>query len=317
MPNALVLAAGLGVRLTPLTRLVAKPAVPLGAQPLIERILRWLAGQHVVQVAINLHHRPASLTGIVGDGRHLGLTVRYSWERPLLGSAGGPRHALPLLDSDPFLIVNGDTLCAFDLAPMVRAHRTSGADVTMAVVPNPSPHRYGGLQLDGDCVTGFVPRGHTGSNWHFVGVQVAAARVFADLPDNVPGETVSGIYRDMLAHTPGRVRAWRAPAGGLDVGTPLDYLNAALAYEHVEPGSTRQGSIAASARLTRTVVWPDAVVGPDVVLDRTIVAGPVRVPAGFEAAGAVLVPAALTRPDDHVPVRDGVAIFPLEPAGRK
>src|SRR5579863_759199 len=96
LPAAFVLAAGLGTRLDPITRLVAKPAVPLGDRTLIERLLAWLAGEGVRDVVINLHHHPASLTGLVGDGRHLGLTVRYAWEPVILGSAGGPRHALPI-----------------------------------------------------------------------------------------------------------------------------------------------------------------------------------------------------------------------------
>ena len=100
---AIVLTAGLGTRLDPLTRLVAKPAVPLGRLSLSERVLPWVRLQGVTDVVLNLHHLPASLTTIVGDGAHLGLGVRYSWERPVLGSAGGPRRALPLIDGDPVL----------------------------------------------------------------------------------------------------------------------------------------------------------------------------------------------------------------------
>ena|SRR5690348_8544556 len=109
MISALVLSAGFGTRLDPITRIVAKPAVPLGERTLVERVLEWLAGFGVDEVVVNLHHLPATITGVLGDGRHLGLSVRYSWEQPILGSAGGPRRALPLLSSDPVLVVNGDT----------------------------------------------------------------------------------------------------------------------------------------------------------------------------------------------------------------
>src|SRR6187455_1818633 len=115
----LVLTAGFGNRLDPLTRLIAKPAVPVAGRTLIERVLEWLRAQGVTDAVLNLHHRPETLTSIVGDGAHLGLRIRYSWEMPLLGSAGGPRHALPLLDSQTFLIVNGDTLCDVALEPMI------------------------------------------------------------------------------------------------------------------------------------------------------------------------------------------------------
>jgi len=102
MLPCLVLTAGLGTRLDPLTRLVAKPAVPLGDRTLIERVLLWLREQQVTDVALNLHFRPETITAIVGNGRQLGLQVRYSWERHILGSAGGPRHALSLLDAEIF-----------------------------------------------------------------------------------------------------------------------------------------------------------------------------------------------------------------------
>ena len=107
---------------------------------------------------LNLHARPDTIAAVVGDGEHLGLRVRYSWEQPLLGSAGGPRRALPLLDSDVIIIVNGDTLCEIDLAPMIARHRDSGAAATLGLIRNPAPDRYNIVQLDGDDrITGVVP----------------------------------------------------------------------------------------------------------------------------------------------------------------
>jgi NDP-sugar pyrophosphorylase family protein len=312
----LVLTAGLGTRLDPLTRLIAKPAVPLGDRTLIEHVLAWLRRQGARDVVLNLHHRPASITSIVGDGAHLGLSVRYSWEQPLLGSAGGPRHALPLLDSDVLAIVNGDTLCDIDLAGMRDAHTRSGADVTLAVVPNPAPDHYNGITIDShDVVTGFVPRGAAHGSWHFVGVQIAAARVFEDLVDGVAAETVAGIYKDLLVSRPGAIRVWRTNEAFLDVGTPSDYLNAALEYaERARPGSTSPNSPA--ARLLRSIVWPGAVIEDGVALQDCLVIGRVRVPAGFQARSSVLTPADLVRPGDEVEIRDGVAVFRMNPGTR-
>lgn len=304
MIQALILTAGVGQRLDPLTRLVAKPAVPLGGRTLIEHVLTWVHRQGVTDVVMNLHHRPATLTTIVGDGAHLGLSVRYSWEQPLLGSAGGPRHALGLLDSDPFVVINGDTLCSFDLAPMIKTHLERRDDVTMAVVPNPAPAHYNGIAADPDGrITGFRPRGQAEGTWHFVGVQVARAAVFADLPDGKPAETVSGIYRDRVARRAGRLGIWHAPTTFLDVGTPRDYLAAAIASPPAVPGG--------AGRLVRTVVWPDAVVSPTASLTDCIVAGPVQVPDGFQAHGAVIVPRAVLRSDEQDRARDGVAVFPM------
>jgi mannose-1-phosphate guanylyltransferase len=305
---AIVLTAGLGTRLDPLTRLVAKPAVPLGRLSLIERVLEWTRQQGVTDVVLNLHHRPATLTTIVGDGAHLGLRVRYSWEQPVLGSAGGPRRALSLIDGDPVLIVNGDTLSDFALKPMIDAHAASGADVTLAVVPNPSPAHYNGITIDAsDRVTGFVPRGRAAGSWHFIGVQIARRRVFDGLVDGEPTESIAGIYRDIVAAGDGRVRAWRATTSFIDVGTPRDYLRAALAFADRDDTRGRGNG----PRLTRTVVWPEAKLAPDVELDGCIVAGTVRLESGFRSRDAVIVPAAIVAEGDTASVQDGVALFPL------
>src|SRR5436190_13329953 len=95
--RALVLAAGLGSRLRPLTQARAKAAAPVDGEPLARRAIRWLVGHGVRDLVVNLHHKPESIAAAVGDGSDLGALVRYSWESPILGSAGGPRHALPLL----------------------------------------------------------------------------------------------------------------------------------------------------------------------------------------------------------------------------
>jgi mannose-1-phosphate guanylyltransferase len=223
MIPALVLSAGLGTRLGAITKRLAKPAVPIGDETIGERVLRWLRREGVSDVVMNLHHLPHTITAVIGDGAHLGLRVRYSWEPTLLGSAGGPRHALPLIDGDPFLIVNGDTITDVALAPVVDAHVRTGADVTMVVIRNPAPDRYNGVVAGADgVVTGFIPKGHTTASWHFVGIQVVNKRVFAALPDDTPIETVSGVYREMIGARP-RVRIFPVEATFYDVGTPEDY----------------------------------------------------------------------------------------------
>src|SRR3954470_9088870 len=163
--RALVLAAGLGTRLYPLTLARAKAAAPVDGEPLVRRTIRWLVAHGLRDLVVNLHHRPETITAAVGDGGDLGARVRYSWETPVLGSAGGPRHALPLLlDSAPAsertcVLVNGDTLTSVDLAAMIEQHRRTGAQVTMALIPNPRPEKYGGVLLDAEqCVTAFTRR---------------------------------------------------------------------------------------------------------------------------------------------------------------
>jgi NDP-sugar pyrophosphorylase family protein len=144
-----VLTAGLGTRLRPLTDVRAKPAIPVAGEPMIRRIITWLAARGVTDLVLNLHHLPHTLTAVVGDARDLGVRVRYSWEQPtILGSAGGPRHAAAIVEADPFLIVNGDTLTDIDVEALVGAHARSAALVTLALVPNREFERYGGVKLD-------------------------------------------------------------------------------------------------------------------------------------------------------------------------
>ena len=172
LPPVLVLAAGLGTRLRPLSSLRAKPALPVAGTPLIARILTWLAANGAHDVILNLHHLPATITAIVGDGASFGLSVRYSWEQPLLGSGGGPRRAFSLVDGDTLLVVNGDTLTGIDVRALWESHRQTGAEVTMALVPNPRPSQYGGVLAGADgAVTGFARAGSGAPGGHFVGVQ--------------------------------------------------------------------------------------------------------------------------------------------------
>ena len=311
MIATLLLTAGLGTRLDPLTRLVAKPAMPLDeqdarrARPDRSATLRASATSCSTFITGLPASRRLSVTA-----RHLGLPARYSWEQPLLGSAGGPRHALGLLTTDPFLIVNGDTLCDVDIRAMLSHHASSGAVVTMAVVPNPAPDHYNGVALgDRDEVTAFVPRGQAEGTWHFVGFQIAEASVFQGLTDGVPTETVAGIYRELVAARPGALRGFRLDTPFLDVGTPRDYLDTALV---MRPRAAPPPTDDREAGVSRSVIWSGARVAPGATLDNCIVAGQVSVPPGFRASSKVIVPASIATPDDDADIRDGMAIFALE-----
>lgn len=294
-PDALLLTAGVGSRLHPLTLVRAKPAVPLAGVPLITRILRAVAAAGVSRVVLNLHHRPETIARVSGDGGDLGLTLRYSWEQPVLGSAGGPRHALPLLDGDPYLLLNGDTLATVDLRALWAHHHAHDALVTMALIPNPEPERFGGVLVDADgWITGFCRRGDPRPNYHFFSAQVVARSVFAGLPDGVPAESVLSVYPRIIADTPRRLRAFICDAPFIEVGAPADYrrVHERLAAEDGVPSSTPGPGavIDPTARLDRTILWDDVTVGAGVVLERCVVADRVRVPDGLHAAGACLVP---------------------------
>ena len=301
MVPALVLTAGLATRLRPLSFVRAKAALPVAGTPLILRILRSLSSAGVRDVVLNLHHLPYTLTRLLGDGAELGMRIRYSWEVPVLGSAGGPKRALPLLSNpEPripspgsrhgtFLIINGDTLTDVDLGAVVEDHRRSGALVTMAVVPNTEPEKYSGVRVtpDGE-FAGWVLRAAPEPSYHFIGVQVVEAPAFDSVAVGVPSE-VRTLYPALIAAQPGSVRAFRTHAEFFDIGTPSDYLNTSLTLATREATDTvANAQISPTARVERSLLWDDVIVENGAMLRECVVTDGVRVPTDTSWHGVTI-----------------------------
>jgi len=292
--HALILTAGLGTRLQPLTSVRAKPAIPVAGIPMVRRIISWLAACGVDDLVLNLHHLPQTLTAVAGDGADLLARVRYSWEPRLLGSAGGPRRALPILDADPFFIVNGDTLTDVDLQALAVAHADSGARVTLALIPNTEPSRYGGVSIDdGGRVTGFPRRGPAAAgSHHFIGVQIVSADVFRALPADQPINSIPEVYGALITRAAGSVHGHVCRAAFWDVGTTADYRRTSAAFAPAgkldSSGSVRT-HISPSARVTRSILWDDVEVEAECALDDCIVTDGVRVPRGARYAHRILL----------------------------
>ena len=145
-------------------------------------------------------------------------------------------------------MVNGDTLTDLNLRALVDAHRGdcgnagSGALVTLALVPNRQPHKYGGVRMEDDgTVTGFVPRSAASSGtdhgiYHFIGVQVVHADAFRQLPSGEPARSIGGVYDQLLAARPGSVRGFVSDAAFWDIGTPEDLAQTSAELEEQEKG---------------------------------------------------------------------------------
>jgi mannose-1-phosphate guanylyltransferase len=298
---ALVLTAGLATRLQPLSTIRAKAALPVAGETLVLRILRWLHGAGVRRVVLNLHHRADSITRIVGDGSRAGLSVRYSWETEVLGSAGGPARAIPLLESDRFLIVNGDTLTDVNLGALAAQHVDTNAMVTMAVVD--ADPRYNAIVAnDAGIVTGFARREEpatgtaetlgTPGAFHFIGVQAVNAAVFAGVSPDAKSETVHGIYPSFIASRKDSIRVFHTAKEFFDIGSPRDYLQTALTLARRESRPTDRGRdcvVAADAIVSNTVLWDRVTVGAGADLNHCVVADDVTVPAGARHADCSLV----------------------------
>jgi NDP-sugar pyrophosphorylase family protein len=292
--HALLLTAGLGTRLRPLTGVRAKPAIPVAGEPMVRRIIRWLAAHGIDDVVLNLHHLPHTLTAVVGDGSDLGVRARYSWEPRILGSAGGPRLARAIVGADRFWIVNGDTLTDVDLARLEAAHAAAGARVTLALVPNREFLRYGGVRLDAaHRVIGFTPRGpRAEGTYHYIGVQLADAAVFDAAPPGEPSHSIGGIYDALIAADPDAIVGFVSDASFFDVGTAADYWRTSMAFAApagASPSVGRHPRIAPTARVTNSILWDDVQVEDDAVVDECIVADRVCVAAGTEHRREILI----------------------------
>jgi NDP-sugar pyrophosphorylase family protein len=218
------------------------------------------------------------------------MRVRYSWEVPILGPAGGPRRAVPLL-GPTFLIVNGDTLTDLDLGALFAEHRASGALVTMAAIPNLEPDKYSGLAADADGrLIGFAKRGSPDNRHHFIGVQVVEAEAFASVPPDAPFET-SALYTALIARQAGSIRVFTTSAEFFDIGTPADYLDTSLRLAdregHVAAGSSGV-RVDPSARIERSILWDDVVVEEGTMLRECVVTDGVRVPADTSWHGVTM-----------------------------
>jgi NDP-sugar pyrophosphorylase family protein len=267
--------------------------VPVAGEPLVRRLLRYGAGWGVRDFVLNLHYLPETITAHVGDGGDLGVRVRYSFESPVLGSAGGPRKALALLPQESFFIINGDTLTNVDLHALAENHRETGALVTIAVMANHRPDRYGGLVVDSSGrFHSVVPPGSHVRSYHVVGVQIAQPSAFARLPLDEPAESIGSLYKELVKEDLGHVRAFLCDADFWDVGTPADYLDACLSIAKAEGDGLQigRGSVVdQSARVTDSVIWDAVRVGADATIERCVVADGVTIPSGARFRNCAII----------------------------
>src|SRR3954447_19998617 len=132
MIRALLLAAGEGQRLRPLTLQMPKPMVPVGGRPILAHLVGLLRRHDITEIAINLHYQPEAIVNYFGDGAEFGVTLTYSYEEQLLGSAGAARALRPFL-TDTFVVLYGDVLTNVNLTSLVACHRESHSAGTLGL----------------------------------------------------------------------------------------------------------------------------------------------------------------------------------------
>jgi NDP-sugar pyrophosphorylase family protein len=222
--KAMVLAAGLGRRLRPLTVCWAKPTLPILGRPLIEYSLALLERADVQDVIVNLHHKPESIKEVsLASAR--GLNLHFSEEPSILGTAGGLKKVEPLLRDETFVLLNGDTLVDVDLTEMIRWHRDYGGEATLLLRPKPAGSDYTAIGLDeGARIVSMG--GEPSRPLMFAGVWVLEPRVL----ERIPPERFCGLETELLPSliTEGRAFGYVEDAAWFDIGTPRRYLKACL-----------------------------------------------------------------------------------------
>jgi NDP-sugar pyrophosphorylase family protein len=146
----MILAAGLGTRLRPLTEEISKPMVPIVNRPVMEHIVDLLARHGFHRLYVNLHYHPDVITRHFGDGGRWGLTIKYSYEEKLLGTAGGVKRLAGELRGDTFLVISGDALTDLDLTALIAFHKAHGGIATLVITPVNDPSKYGVVITEDD-----------------------------------------------------------------------------------------------------------------------------------------------------------------------
>lgn len=209
--KAMILSAGRGERLRPLTDEMPKPLLEVRGMPVIVRLIRELARGGFGEIVINLAHLGDRIRASIGDGAHLGVRVRYSPEREALDTAGGIANALPLLADAPFAVVNGDIFCDFDFARLAR-HDLGLCLAHLVFVPNPPHHPEGDFALED-----MRARDQGSPRWTFAGIGLYRAEMFREV---APGTRAKLAPLLRAAMHDGRVTAEIHGGEWHDVGTP-------------------------------------------------------------------------------------------------
>jgi NDP-sugar pyrophosphorylase family protein len=286
----MILAAGYGSRLRPLTDELPKPLVPILNRPLLAYLIAGVRAAGIREIAVNLHYRGEQIRAWLGQGERLGVAITYSEEPEILGSAGGVRRMRSFFANDPALIVHGDLLFDVDLRAVIQYHLNHAAHATLVLHPAHHRYNYGRIKVNpqGE-IAQFVDHQ---APWIegpyidtvFTGVQVLDPLVLDAMATERVATLTADVYPQLLS------RRWRFYGYVMqgywsDIGTPLRYWEANLDMLHglVTPtGMPRptEANHAAGHRLPPTPTFqrqlpvalhetvsvaPNADIGPDVI----------------------------------------------------
>ncbi|WP_394794824.1 sugar phosphate nucleotidyltransferase [Armatimonas sp.] len=321
--KAMILAAGEGTRLRPLTLTMPKPMVPVANTPLLVRTVELLRRQGVEQLAVNLYHKPEAIRA------HFGAALTYSDEPTLLGTAGGVKKLAGFLDTT-FAVLYGDNLYDFALAPLLAFHRAKNALVTIATFETPNPSACGLVISDAHGrVTRFQekpPAAEVFTNTANAGVYILEPEVLAYIPEGAVCDFGKDIFPALLERAPGRMVA--LPLGGYlrDTGTPENYRQAnwdllgeqtlllaptaRIDFKAVCEGRNILGEgcfLLPDARLRESILWRNVRVGRSATVSGAILGNNVQIgdratvgEGAILGEGVVVAPRAIVPPQARI-----------------
>jgi len=309
--RAIVLSAGYGTRLWPLTEDRTKPAIPILGKPLVGYVAEYLAGYGIDEIVVNLHHRPESVRRALGDGSQFGVKLYYVEEPVILGTSGALDNTREFFERETFVAVNGKIITDIDLTAALETHRRTQALATLVLLPNTRRERFSVVETEGDRIKGFggmpVDTAEGPAPLMFTGIQILEPRVFEYIPRGVFSHSTTDVYPQAVANGE-TIAAHVASGKWRELSTLRRYLDISVELLHERGESHVAGAntlIAQNATVTDSVLWDDVKVGAGTQIHRAVLADDVTIPDGELIENAVVVPRQLvegkTRPEKALP----------------
>ena len=299
--RGMILAAGYGTRLWPLTIDRAKPAIPFMGKPLVGYVAEYLAGYGFSEVVVNLHHQSASIRRALGDGSRFGVRLIYVEEPVILGTSGALDNAKRFLADDTFVVINGKIATDIDLGAALATHRRSRALATLVLRPNVERERYSIVEVSEGKVLGFggMPASDKAEEapLMFTGIQILDPRIFDYIPEGVFSHSTTEVYPRAIERGE-TVAAHVAEGDWYELSTVKRYLETSLTLMRREGRRVELGegsSIASGAEVSDCVLWENVRVESGAKVERAILGAGVVVRAGEVFGDVAVVRAELVR----------------------
>lgn len=309
--RAIVLSAGYGTRLWPLTEDRTKPAIPILGKPLVGYVAEYLAGYGIDEIVVNLHHRPESVRHALGDGSSFGVKLHYVEEPVILGTSGALDNTRNFFQDETFVAVNGKIITDIDLSAAFETHRTSSALATLVLLPNTQRERFSTVETDAGRIKSFggMPAGDQAgpAPLMFTGIQILEPRIFEYIPRGVFSHSTTDVYPQAIAR--GEVIAAHVATGKWrELSTLQRYLDISIELMRERGMNYVAGlktDISEAAQVTESVLWDEVKVGRGASVNRAVLADKVTIATGEVIENAVVVPGRLvegkTRPEKALP----------------